>query len=53
MFPAFVKNIGSLVNNFFQVKMFDPFTSFTSSSLSSIGAMWDKSTDNFLSDDSF
>ena len=50
MFPAFVKNIGSLVNNFFQVKMFDPFTS---SSLPSIGAMWDKSTDNFLSDDSF
>ena len=41
LFPAFIcaKNTGSLINSLFGVKVFHPFPSFTSSSLSSGGGM--------------
>ena len=46
MFPAFIcaNDIGSLVNNFFRVKIFNPFPSFSSSSSSSSGCI---STNSF------
>ena len=53
LFPALIcaNNIGSLVNNLFGVKIFNPFSSFTSS-LPYSGGMWNKSTDSSLAFDS-
>ena len=50
LFPAFIcaNNIASLVNNFFGVKIFNPFSFYTSSARSS-GSISDKSTDSSLS----
>ena len=42
-------NYESLVNSLFGVKIFNPFSSFTSSSTFSNGGMSDKSTDSSLS----
>ena len=48
LFPVFIcdSNIGCLVNNFFEVKIFNYFPSFTSFWYSS-GSMSDKSTDSY------
>ena len=54
MFLAFIcaNNIGSLVNNLFQVKIFILVPSFTSSSSSSCGCNGGKLVDSLLSVDS-
>ena len=46
MFSVFTcaNNVGNLVNNLFEVKIFNPFSSFGSSSLPSGGGIWSNSS---------